>query len=274
MKSTAVLMTCFNRKDKTLKSLESLFRQNIDVDVFLVDDGCTDGTKESVVDQFPQVNIIQGTGNLFWNRGMYLAWITAANSNDYDFYLWLNDDTTLYPDSLQKLMECSESNHHQKIICGTTCAVNDPGRITYGGRILKETMVFPNEQIQPCDYFHGNIVLIPRYVYSAIGANDPIFSHALGDFDYGLRARKAGIGSIVAPHVLGTCNKHETFPAWCHPKTPVFKRLKLLYTPLGNHPIQFFRFEKRHNGLVMSCFHFLTIHLRALMPVFWKNRWL
>ena len=109
----AVLMTCFNRKDKTLKSLESLFRQNADVDVYLVNDGCTDGTHEAVTLQFPQVNIIRGTGSLFWNRGMHLAWTTAVGRRDYDHFLWLNDDTMLYPDAIQELMKCSESEHQK-----------------------------------------------------------------------------------------------------------------------------------------------------------------
>lgn len=268
--SIAVLMTCYNRKDKTLKSLDSLFQQLAEIDVFLVDDGCTDGTGEVVVQHFPQVNIIQGTGNLFWNGGMHLAWITAASRCEYDHYLWLNDDTLLYPNAIQELMTCSGSENYRKIICGTTCSSNDSDKITYGGWLINDTLIKPNGQKQHCDFFNGNIVLIPRYVYSAVGTNDPVFSHALGDFDYGLRAHKLGIESIVTPHVLGTCDEHKTLSAWCHPKTPVLKRLKLLYSPLGNHPGQHFIFEKRHYGFWVSCFHFLTIHLRVLIPILWK----
>jgi glycosyltransferase involved in cell wall biosynthesis len=46
----AVLITCHNRIQKTQTCLKSLFKQkkieNINLKVFLVDDGSTDGTKE------------------------------------------------------------------------------------------------------------------------------------------------------------------------------------------------------------------------------------
>ena len=67
MKYIAVLLTVFNRKDNTLCSLERLYAQlPIDgwrVDVFLTDDGCTDGTPEAVAARFPDVSIVRGTGD-------------------------------------------------------------------------------------------------------------------------------------------------------------------------------------------------------------------
>ena len=272
MSCIAVLMTVHNRKSETLKSLKSLLLQRVNVDIYLVDDGCTDGTSEAVKTMFPSVHIINGNGKLFWNRGMILAWETAASKKDYDFYMWLNDDTCLNTSSIDELMNCSEKEHHKSIICGTTCSPDNNATYTYGGWKLKSTFVKPNGQIQYCDYFNGNIVLIPKYVYAIVGTNDPLFRHALGDFDYGLRARKAGIKSVVTPHVLGVCSDHESFAGWCNTKTPILKRLKLLYSPLGNDPIEFFRYDFRHNGILIATFHFFTIHLRAIIPHFWKDR--
>ncbi len=68
----------FNRKDKTIECLRRLYNQlpikDYIVDVYLTNDGCTDGTPEAVKQLFPQVHIIDGDGSLFWNRGMYIAW--------------------------------------------------------------------------------------------------------------------------------------------------------------------------------------------------------
>ena len=66
----AVLIACHNRKTSTLKCLEALFSQNkasagFEFDVYLVDDGSTDGTSTAVAALYPHVNIIQGTGDLF-----------------------------------------------------------------------------------------------------------------------------------------------------------------------------------------------------------------
>lgn len=78
----AVLLTCHNRREKTLSCLQSLFGatmpEGYKTEVFLVDDGSTDGTGEAVEKCFPQVTVIQGDGNLYWNKGMNLAWKNAV----------------------------------------------------------------------------------------------------------------------------------------------------------------------------------------------------
>jgi len=275
MNKIATLLTCHNRKEKTLLCLKNLFDcylpEGCLLDVFLVDDGSMDGTSEAVRTQFPSVNIIQGTGNLFWNRGMHLAWTEAAK-NDYDYYLWINDDTFVYSNAVSELIECSNRENEQKIICGSICSVTNKDKIIYGGRISKKNkMVKPNGQRQSCDFFNGNIVLIPKFVYTLLGPNDPHYCHAVGDYEYGLRAARAGIGSVVAPHVLGECYEHVVFPGWCNPHVPILKRLKLLYSPLGNHPVEFFRYEKKYFGIMRACFHYFTIHLRAVVPGLWKK---
>lgn len=84
----AVLLTVHDRKNKTLRCLENLYKQVLPnylrLDIYLTDDGCTDGTPEAIKRQFPKVHIIKGDGNLFWNRGMYRAWEEAAKQ-DYNF---------------------------------------------------------------------------------------------------------------------------------------------------------------------------------------------
>lgn len=228
MKTIAVLLTVFNRREKTLQALHNLFaqqlREDIELKVFLVDDSCTDGTPEAVAQQFPEVQIIKSPGNLFWNRGMHLAWETAARTKDFDYYLWLNDDTELHPPhALTTLLETSANEQDLAIVVGSTCALKDTTTITYGGRTPPEgTLVKPpQEEAMPCAYFNGNIVLIPRYAYKKLGPNDPTFHHSLGDFDYGKRAAKIGIKNIVAPGILGKCDAHENLPAWCNPQKPL-----------------------------------------------------
>ena len=80
----AALLTCHNRRDQTLRCLASLatakevVSTRVDVDTFLVDDGCSDGTAAAVRSRFPDVHVIAGTGCLFWCGGMRLAWTHAA----------------------------------------------------------------------------------------------------------------------------------------------------------------------------------------------------
>jgi GT2 family glycosyltransferase len=111
----AVLLTCHNRKEKTLQCLDALYAQQgleeyFTIEVYLVDDASTDGTAAAITASFPNVHIIQGDGNLYWNRGMHLAWNTASKARDFDYYLWLNDDTFLEKNALEIVLSMTHSN--------------------------------------------------------------------------------------------------------------------------------------------------------------------
>lgn len=246
MQIVAVLLTVFNRKDKTLECLKRLYAQlpldGYQVDVYLTNDGCTDGTPEAVKKQFPKVEIINGNGNLFWNRGMYTAWQEAAKK-DYDFYLWLNDDTMLLPNSLETMMANIESRDNKAIIVAAIKAVEE-NKTTYSGH-NKNGLITPNGNLQSCDTFNGNCVLIPRYVFLKVGNLDWKFRHAIGDLDYGYRAKKAGIEMFVSSSYLGECNNNPKLPAWTRKEVSLIKRMKNLYSPLGYaEPIPFFILKK------------------------------
>ncbi|PHK28356.1 hypothetical protein VF13_40810, partial [Nostoc linckia z16] len=122
MKKIAVLITSHNRKEKTVACLHALFNCSIptgyQINIFLVDDGSTDGTAEKVMFTFPAVRIINGNGDLYWNRGMHLAWRTALKSDTYDYFLWLNDDVTLFKTALEQLIVTS-TILPDSIICGS-----------------------------------------------------------------------------------------------------------------------------------------------------------
>ena len=235
----AVILTCYNRKDKTLTCLHSLEtstqKASASFEIFLVDDGSTDGTSVAVKKEFPAIHIIPGNGNLFWNRGMHLAWEIAAKQKDFDFYLWLNDDVKLFPDALETLLNAAKQ-HTDSIITGTMQSKRS-GKITYGGFNEDDKLIVPGGMTTKCKKFHGNLVLVPNSAYLKLGNLDPFYIHAIGDFDYSLRAYKHGIMSYVASAVTGYCEEHERLPLWCLPETPLKQRLKTLYSPLGNsHP--------------------------------------
>lgn len=274
MKTVAVLLTVFNRKNKTLQCLEKLYKQlpieNHQVDIYLTNDGCTDGTPEAIAQKFPEVNIIHSKGNLFWNRGMYTAWEEATKRKEYDYYLWLNDDTFIYPDSISRLLNDSTSVKDEAIICGATCSEKD-GKPTYGGR-NNNGIIPPNGSLQICQHFNGNVVLIPRYVYQRIGDLDYTYSHALGDFDYGLRAEKLGIKSYQSKEYIGTCEQHNSLAKWCNSSYPLKERIRVFHSPLGGHPKENFYFERKHYGVFPACLHYFTIHLRLFIPQIWEKR--
>ncbi len=275
MKHIAVLLTVFNRKQQTLTCLDQLFKQEIpegyELKVYLTDDCCTDGTAQAVLEKFPRkVNIIQGDGTLFWNRGMYKAWQEAAKDYDFDYYLWLNDDTFIYDGCIARLLSESELYEDKSLVVGSTCAVGNPSKITYGGW-QKGKKITDVKDRQWCDEINGNIVLIPKYVYDILGTNDPYFRHAAGDTDYGLRAKEAGVGCFIGKGIFGECDLHERPTVWMDPSQPFKKRWKNFFSPLGNNPFEFFYFNRKHKGLIAACIAFCAMWIHFFFPWLWQN---
>ena len=269
------MLTCHNRREKTLRCLSKLHEAKLEkslyrLSVFLVDDGSTDGTGEEVSKRYPETIVIKGDGSLYWNRGMHTAWRAAAAADDFDFYLWLNDDTYIYPSAVSLLLSESAVKQHQAVLVGATQSAVDQ-RLTYGGFLASGEIVAPNGAIQQVATFNGNLVLVPKSVYQRVGNLDPVYHHAIGDIDYGLRAKRQGVECYIASAFTGTCEGHA-LPKWCLKEVPFFQRLQSLYSPLGNsHPYYFFYFERKNYGWATAVKHLFSIHLRVLFPALWKN---
>jgi len=252
--AVAVLMTCHNRSPLTLRCLQSLWSQElplgVNLHVYLVDDNSNDGTPQAVARDFPAVRILRGTGNLFWCGGMRLAWQEAAKENP-DFYLWLNDDTQLLPGSIQQLVKAAAPDSNQPLPSVVVGSCQDPKTkaFTYGGQIRpglhpgRLIPVIPNGNIQPCDTFEGNVVLVPRLIFEKVGLLDS-FCHAMGDTDYGYRVTRAGFPIRVAPTFVALCSRN-------HPPHPPRSRLESFRARMHRKslpPMDWWKICCRHAG--------------------------
>ncbi|MEM7591334.1 MAG: glycosyltransferase family 2 protein [Cyanobacteria bacterium P01_A01_bin.83] len=253
----AVLITCHNRRDITLACLDALYQQNVIFDVFLVNDGSSDGTSDAVRTIYPKVKILEGDGNLFWVGGMRLAFAEAIK-HGYEHYLWLNDDTILEPNALDVLLNTHSLLVNQtqanSIVVGT---VKSPvtNKYTYGGRVRSKKkfshtfeLVEPQETPQECDTMQGNIVLIPSSVAERVGNLEAAFTHQRGDLDYGLRAKKLGCSIFVAPGYLGYGTQNSVSGSWVDMNLSVYQRLKKALQIKAFPPKEWTIFTRRHSG--------------------------
>jgi GT2 family glycosyltransferase/glycosyltransferase involved in cell wall biosynthesis len=256
----AVLLTSYNRREQTLACLKSLHASTIPgiaVVVHLVDDASTDGTTEAVAATFPDVEITVGSGDLFWGGGTRLAFNRAVPASP-DFMLWLNDDVVLDPDALERLLLtyaalCAE-RQPLSLVVGST---RDPqtGDTTYGGvqrssrlRRMAFSLIEPTDTAQSCETMNGNIVLIPRSVYSVVGNTDERFTHSMGDFDYGLRARSAGCQVFVAPGHYGTCSLNLLKGTFRDTTLSRRERVRHAASTKGIPPAEWAALCRRHGG--------------------------
>ena len=263
MLSVAAILTCFNRKNKTQKCLESLFKILPDCDVYITDDGSTDGTRDMLHQCFPKVKVISGTGNLFWSRGMYTAWKEAVKGK-YDYYLWLNDDIELYPFFFEELLECYKQKGGDCIITGLIENF-EKTTILYGGSDENKTLIQANGLPQKVTHMNGNVVLVPKFVVDKIGIMDPKLHHDLGDVDYGLTAIENGINIYKTrrPIAAGYSNDFCRVRKWGVSLRQRFKKLK---SPLGSPPAINFYFRKKHYGLFNACAYWCYLYVLNILP--------
>lgn len=264
---TAILITAYNRKDTTAKCLENLIRCKSfnynNFSIYLVDDLSPDKTGEYIKKLYPEVKVLIGNGELYWNRGMLFAWQEAIKS-DFNFFIWLNDDTILYENALIDLFESYSNLKMDGIVIGSTI---DPvsNEFSYGGRCKKGIPIIPNGKLQKAQFINGNLVLISKKTYLDIGMLDPNFSHSLGDIDYGLRALKKGIQSYVSKSYIGECRKNKT-EAWSNPNVSLINRLNKIGLPNTIVLKEHYYFNKKHKSRWVAVLSILKILLKCILP--------
>ncbi|GAA1106402.1 glycosyltransferase family 2 protein [Kitasatospora arboriphila] len=279
----AVLMTCHNRREKTLRALHALRGQcglppGCEVRVHLVDADSRDGTPQAVAEHFPEVAVVPAGDDVFWNAGMRIAADHALAAGPADYLLWLNDDVELDAGALALLLTTATAQEAPAVAVGATRS-RRTGTTTYSGHRLHRrglrprtlTLVEPGRAPLACDTCNGNAVLVPAEVHRRLGGLDPAFSHGMGDFDFGFRASRAGCTLAVAPGHIGFCESNPPLRGSREPGLGLREALRRVASRRELPPREWWVYCRRHHGawaLPIFCSPYARTALRAL-----RARW-
>lgn len=210
-----ICIPVFNRVKYTVSCLQSIFGQNYkDFKVIICDDGSRDNTSEIIKQQYPQVIVLQGDGNLWWaggtNRCIEYALKEAANT---DYVFTLNNDTELLADTLTTLVEFAGNNPGSIVSCGNYFNT-DHTKLEATAFVerkkwpfsLYHKLLFPwgqdisqlEKRIYEVDSLAGKGVLISVEVFKTVGLlNNQKLPQYHGDSEFTRRARNAGFRIFI-----------------------------------------------------------------------------
>jgi GT2 family glycosyltransferase len=210
---------------------------------------------------------------------MRLAFAEALKEN-FDYYLWLNDDSMFFPRAVRTMLDTSRSLKKKigqdAIVVGSLHDVQS-GVLTYGGRKIHSRWrpmsflpVEPSDKPEPCDVINGNCVLLPRDIAKVTGNLSADFTHGAGDYDYSLRAKEQGFSSWIAPGYVGTCSRNYSLRGSCKDNAISIKEsADKLSSPTGLQRIQdWMLFTRRYGGILWPTY-WLRIFFRMNFPRVW-----
>ena len=192
-------------------------------------------------------------------------WELASKKKDYDYYVWLNDDSILFKNAFSIIYNDIKKKSSSIIIGSFISSNQNLNELTYGGRDKKLSLLIPSGKPQECLFINGNFVFIPKEIFKKVGFLSKIFTHNYGDTDYGLRAIKKNFKIFIASEVVGVCNKNE-LELWRKPNTSFFKRIKSFYKSKNYNIKEVMYFQLVHFGLIALLKNLIGVFIIILSP--------
>jgi len=199
MSKVAVIVLNWNGKEDTRKCLLSLQELSYPVEVFIVDNGSSDGSLELFKNEFAHFRLIETGFNLGYAGGNNVG-IELALKEGFDFVFILNNDTVVDPKIIESFLK-GFSNPHVGILGGRIFRMDEPKILDHiGGRWNGRKMDFDYVGYRAkdvnlegeLDYVCGAAIMVRREVFEKIGLFDPRFFLFWEEADFCYRARRAG----------------------------------------------------------------------------------
>lgn len=250
-----IIIPVHNRKEFTKGCLLSLRAQTFkDFKIVVIDDGSTDGTVEMLKYEFPEVQILEGDGTLWWTTAINLG-IKYALVNNAEYILTLNNDTVANEKFLENLMKYASPC----IIQGALWK-DDQNNIVDGGtkkiiwtldisEKIKNTLsseeVFGLKKIT---HYSGRGLFIHKSIFSKIGLFDSkYFPHYYADTDFTMRAIKKGIRIYINYDAILNIFQEESWSKRIKKMRSIRGYLLHLFSIKGGGNIKnFYRLSFRH----------------------------
>ncbi|MEO6665399.1 MAG: glycosyltransferase family 2 protein [Nitrospiria bacterium] len=242
-----VIVLNWNGRDDTVACVESLRGLRYrNARVLIVDNGSTDDSVAVFARRFPDIRCLQTGSNLGFAEGNNVG-MRVALADGADYVLLLNNDATIAPDALDRLVEAAESHPDVGIVGPKIYYVKDPRRIWFAGGTISPLGRLGHEGWNRIDegqwdapretgYVTGCAFLVKRRVLEKVGLFAPEYFLLFEEADLCMRARAEG------------------FRCWIEPRATVSHKVSASFG--GSSPQYYYYFVRNH----------LLFHQRHVIP--------
>ncbi len=217
----SIIIISYNTIDLTLDCLRSLYRETRDLsfEVIVIDNASQDGSAEAIAKGFPQVQLEARDENL----GFGGACNYAAERALGDYILMLNPDVVVLDSAIQRLVRFARAHPDAQLYGGRTlwgdrslnptscwrepspwsvfCRTTGLAVVFRGSDLFDPESYGPwqRDDVREIDIVTGCLMLIDRRLWRELEGFDPIFFQRGEDFDFSMRAKRAGYRALHCP---------------------------------------------------------------------------
>jgi GT2 family glycosyltransferase len=239
--------------------------------ITVVDNASSDGSYEKLVGEFPEIEFVRSEVNLGFAGGNNLGINFARTNYDPDFFLLLNNDTTVDPRFLTHLVTSFHAGPDVGIAGNKIFYYGDPQRIWFAGGVFDKQLgdgyhrgegeidLGQFDEPENVDFITGCCLMMSRQLVNAIGILDERFFAYCEDLDYSLRAAESG---FVCRYVPASVIYHKVSSSFKLQKSDkIGKRSALAYYLNVRNRIFIFR---KHRKMI-NRYGFLLFQLRFIL---------
>lgn len=192
------------------RCFDSLKASTIANDVFVVDNGSSDGTQDYIKNNYPTTIFKQSETNLGFGKANNIG-LQYALDNHYDYVYLLNQDAWVMPDTFEKLIKVQQENPEYGILSPMQLQGNEKN---FDKNFRNLALYRPLNDVFPIDdlYFNDlkdvyevNFVMAAHWFISIdclkkVGGFSPTFRHYGEDDNYIQRAKYYNFKIGVVPN--------------------------------------------------------------------------
>ena len=206
MKRVLVVIVVYNGMHWLERCLDSVRSSTVPADLFIVDNGSSDGSASFVESHCPEARLVRSEDNLGFAKANNLGFKYALE-NGYDFVYLLNQDAWLLPDTLEKLLDASGKDGWgilSPLQMRPDLSTPDKRfRRHYHGPLTPENEIVPVRFVMAAHW------LVPTDCLRRTGFFSPAFRHYGEDNNYCDRVRYHGFKIGVVPSAIAVHDRQE-----------------------------------------------------------------